>query len=67
MLRMANAASSQAVEIGKEKLREFLENADGGRQAAPVKARDDSDGISLNTLDSRGRNQTKTEDDDDEI
>jgi protein SEY1 len=66
MLRMANAASAQAVEIGKEKLREFLDNAEGGRQAMPI-ARDDSDGISLNTLDSRGKRQTTAEDEDDDI
>lgn len=30
---MANAASTQAVEVGKERLREFLESSDTGRQA----------------------------------
>lgn len=65
MLRMANAASAQAVEIGKEKLREFLENAEGGRQPIAM-ARDDSDSISLKTLDSRGKQQA-ADDDDDEI
>lgn len=33
MIRMTNAATQQAIEIGKEKLREFLENSDAGRQA----------------------------------
>ena len=66
MLKMANAASAQAVEIGKEKLREFLESADGGRQATPS-ARDDSDGISLKTLDSRGKRVIPVEDEDDDI
>ena len=46
---------NQAVEIGKEKLREFLENSDTGRQAIGMKGREDSDSISLNTLDSRGK------------
>jgi len=68
MLRMANAASTQAVEIGKEKLRDFLENSETGRQAIGMKAREDSDSISLNTLDSRGKRRTvEDEDDDDEI
>lgn len=33
MLRMANAASSQGLEVFKERLREFLESSDTGRQA----------------------------------
>ncbi|TVY55667.1 Protein sey1 [Lachnellula cervina] len=68
MIRMANAASSQAVEIGKEKLRDFLENSETGRQAIGMKARENSDGISLNTLDSRGnRKEAEVEDEDDDI
>ncbi len=67
MLRMANAASTQAVEIGKEKLREFLENSETGRQAIGMKERYDNDNISLNTLDSRGKRKPVVEDDDDEI
>ena len=65
MLRMANAASAQAVEIGKEKLREFLESSDTGRQALAMKGRDD-DAISLNTLDSRGKRKTSVEEDEDD-
>lgn len=33
MIRMANAASSQGLEVFKERLREFLESSDTGRQA----------------------------------
>lgn len=33
MMKMANAASQQALEEGKRKLREFLEASEGGRQA----------------------------------
>ena len=66
MIRMANAASAQAVEIGKEKLREFLESSDTGRQAMGMAGRTDSDGISLNTLDSRGKRKPTVEDDDDD-
>jgi hypothetical protein len=67
MLRMANAASAQAVEIGKEKLREFLDSADSGRHAMAIGAREDSDGISLNTLDSKGKRTSTVEDEDDDI
>ncbi len=66
MLRMANAASAQAVEIGKEKLREFLESSETGRQAIGMKGRDESDSISLNTLDSRGKRKPAVEEEDDD-
>lgn len=33
MLRMTNAASQQGLEIFREKLREFLESSETGRQA----------------------------------
>ena len=33
MARMANAASAQGLEVGKERLRAFLESSDTGRQA----------------------------------
>ncbi len=62
---MANAASAQAVEIGKEKLREFLESSDTGRQALAMNGRDD-DSISLKTLDSRGKRKTEVEDEDED-
>jgi hypothetical protein len=67
MLRMANAASTQAIEIGKEKLREFLENSEGTREAIGMRPREDSDSISLNTLDSRGKKKAIEEDEDDDI
>ncbi|XMA10710.1 hypothetical protein WAI453_003501 [Rhynchosporium graminicola] len=63
---MANAASTQAVEIGKEKLRDFLENSETGRQALAMKGRNDDDSISLNTLDSRGKKKASVEDEDDD-
>lgn len=66
---MANAASQQAVEVGKERLREFLESSESGRQAMAMGGRIDSDSISLNTLDSRGKRKTTVaeDEDDDEI
>lgn len=33
MIKMANAASAQALEEGKKRLRDFLESSDAGRQA----------------------------------
>ncbi|KAF2462362.1 GTP-binding protein Sey1 [Lineolata rhizophorae] len=75
MLRMANAASSQAVEIGKERLREFLESSDTGRQAISMSGHSeggrssyrDSDRINLDTLDSSGKKPAQGSTDDDEI
>lgn len=68
MMQMANAASTQGLEIGKQKLREFLENSDTARQAIAMPARD-SDSISMDTLDSRGLRQGGQADrkDDDDI
>ena len=39
---MANAASAQALEEGKKRLREFLEASDTGRQAIAMSASGDS-------------------------
>lgn len=66
---MMNAASTQGIEIGKEKLREFLKDSEMGRQALGMQGRDnDSDEISLNTLDSRGKRVSREEEEDiDEI
>lgn len=67
MLQMTNAASAQAIQIAKEKLREFVQETDVGRQAIGLSTREDTDSISLNTLDSRGKNKTLAEDEDDDI
>ena len=65
MLRMATAASNQAVEIGKEKLREFLESSDTGRQAMAMSGRSqDYDEISMESLDGNGKRRPKAEEDD---
>ena len=39
MLRMTNAASAQGLEIFKEKLRDFLESSETGRQAIGMSAK----------------------------
>ncbi|KAJ9133534.1 Protein SEY1 [Pleurostoma richardsiae] len=66
MMQMTNAASQQAVEIGKQRLRDFLENSETGRQMLAMPARD-SDSISMETLDSAGKRKQKTTDEDDDI
>ncbi|KAK0612814.1 RHD3/Sey1 [Bombardia bombarda] len=70
MMQMANAASNQAVEIGKAKLRDFLENNEMARQAIAMPSRSDT-GISMDTLDSRGKKRATqraaVDDEDDEI
>ncbi|KAK2683405.1 hypothetical protein RAB80_001351 [Fusarium oxysporum f. sp. vasinfectum] len=66
MLSMGNAAMTQGVEIAKQQLRDFIANSDTARQAVGMPAREDSDNISMDTLDSRGKkaNTTSTEKDD---
>jgi hypothetical protein len=67
MMQMANAASNQAVEIGKEKLREFLESNETVRQAIAMPSRQqDSAPIGMDRLDSRGKKAQATEDGDDD-
>ncbi len=70
MLRMANAASQQALEVGKERLREFLEQSDTGRQAMAMSGRKEKeDGIAMRSLDGEGRRKKRgvEEDEDEEI
>lgn len=71
MAQMANAATHQGVEIGKAKLREFLENNEMARQALAVPAARGGDSIGMDSLDSSGRRRNgraaepEDEDDDD--
>lgn len=64
MVQMTNAASNQAVEIGKQKLRDFLENNETARAALAMPEKKDSDYISMDTLDSRGKRREKEDEDD---
>ncbi|KAI0455984.1 RHD3/Sey1 [Xylaria acuta] len=64
MMQMSGAAWNQAIEIGKQRLREFLENNETARQAIAMPPRD-NDSISLDTLDSRGKKARRAADDDD--
>ena len=63
MYQMANAASAQALEEGKKRLREFLESSDTGRQAMAMSGQDD---IQLRKLNGNGK-ATVVEEEDDEI
>ncbi|KUI60618.1 Protein SEY1 [Cytospora mali] len=65
MMQMANAASNQAADIGKQKLREFLENNDTARAALSMPARKDT-GVSLDTLDSQGKRRAQQDDEDED-
>ncbi|RSL43519.1 Protein SEY1 [Fusarium sp. AF-6] len=55
MMSMGNAAATQGVELAKQQLRDFITNSDTARQAVGMPARNDTDNISMDTLDSRGR------------
>ena len=64
MLQMANAASTQAVEEGKKRLREFLEASDTGRQAMAMSGRED---IPMHQLNGQGKKMGRVEDDDEDM
>ncbi|KAL9078473.1 MAG: hypothetical protein Q9157_002594 [Trypethelium eluteriae] len=68
MLRMTNAASAQALEIGKEKLREFLQESETGRQAMAMSSSSGRGGGAYKTdaLDGSGK-KAAVDDEDDEI
>ena len=61
MYQMTNAASQQALEEGKKRLREFLESSDTGRQAMAMSGQDD---IPLRKPNGNGKAATVQEDDD---
>ena len=66
MLKMANAASAQALEEGKKRLREFLETSEGGRQALAMSS--GSDGYEMGSVSRRrtGKRDAKGSDDEGE-
>lgn len=61
MLNMANAASAQALEEGKKRLREFLETTETGRQALSMPS-----GSESHEMSPRSRRKVKTDGADDE-
>jgi protein SEY1 len=70
MARMANAASTQALDIGKERLRDFLESSDTGRQAMAMSGQQGGnrsrqyDDVKMDRLNGDGK---KNDDDMDDI
>ncbi len=64
---MANAASQQGIEVGKERLRAFLENSEAGRQAVAMSGQDTArhENIRMNRLNGDGKNKLEEEDLDD--
>ena len=61
---MANAASTQALEEGKKRLREFLEESNAGRQAMAMGGQDD---IQLRKLNGHGKAVVEEEEEEDDI
>ena len=61
---MTNAASAQAVEEFKKRLREFLESSEAGRQTLAMSSGED---ISMQKLNPGGKRVPREEDDEDEI
>ena len=62
MYQMANAASAQALDEGKKRLREFLEASEGGRQAMAMSGQD---GVPMKKLNGHGKPVPVEEEDDD--
>ncbi|KAK5723196.1 Dynamin-like GTPase that mediates homotypic ER fusion [Elasticomyces elasticus] len=71
MLRMGNAASTQGLEIFREKLREFLESSETGRQAIGMSETGrqamSKTGINMDTLHTNGTTNGKATSKDDEV
>ena len=69
MARMANAASVQGLEVGKERLRAFLENSDAGRQAMAMSGQTNEtnrqENIRMSRLNGDGKQKAEEEDLDD--
>ena len=62
MIQMTNAASAQALEEGKRRLREFLEASETGRQAVALSGKED---IVMQKLNGHGKTAPPVEEDDD--
>jgi len=66
MLRMTNAASAQGMEIFKEKLRDFLESSETGRQAIGMSQKA-GNSIGMDTLHSNGTTKSRAKKEDDDV
>lgn len=65
IIQMTNAASQQALEEGKKRLREFLESSDTGRQAIAMSGGQED--IQMQKLNANGRTAPEREEDYDDI
>lgn len=65
MARMGNAAFAQALEVGKERLRDFLASSESGRQAIAMSGQGRD--IPMNRLNGNGKKQHDDEDDLDDL
>jgi hypothetical protein len=65
MARMTNAASAQALDIGKERLREFLESSESGRQAMAMSGNQPrNEGVRMDRLNGDGKKEVEEDLDD---
>jgi hypothetical protein len=62
---MANAASTQGLEVGKERLRAFLESSDTGRQAMAMSG--NTGDVRMNRLNGDGKKSQVEQEDLDDI
>lgn len=69
MLKMGEAASRQALDEGKRRLREFLEESDSGRQAIAMSSGDGkgNEEYEMDSLKKKGNGHNDDDDDDDGI
>lgn len=65
MLNMANAASAQALQEGKKRLREFLEASETGRQALEMPAARGLESHEMSSLKRRSKVKTDGVDEED--
>ncbi|CAA9963776.1 hypothetical protein CFE70_007579 [Pyrenophora teres f. teres 0-1] len=71
IMRVANAASQQGLEVGKERLRAFLENSDAGRQAMAMSGNSNGtrgyEEVKMDRLNGDGKKSRAMEEDLDDI
>ena len=65
MMHMGNAAFTQGIDIGKERLREYIMNSEAARQAIGVQANNNGTDVDMDRLDSRGKKVESSKEDDD--
>lgn len=66
IINMTQAASSQALEEGKKRLRDFLQESEAGRQAMAMSSSSVKDEVEMRNL-SRRKTKVDGADEDDEI